>query len=134
MSKPILCLDFDGVCHSYVSGWKGASVIPDPPVDGLFDFLMQAKEYFDIQIFSSRSNQPGGIAAMRDWFGKHYSAYVFETWPELKEKYSAFFCPEWLSFPTEKPAAFLTIDDRAITFTGEWPAVDTLRNFKPWYK
>ena len=28
--KPILCLDFDGVIHSYISGWKGADVIPDP--------------------------------------------------------------------------------------------------------
>lgn len=32
---PILCLDFDGVCHSYTSGWKGAAVIPDPAVPGL---------------------------------------------------------------------------------------------------
>lgn len=31
MGKPILCLDFDGVIHSYASGWKGADVIPDPP-------------------------------------------------------------------------------------------------------
>ena len=31
MPKPILCLDFDGVVHSYTSGWKGADVIPDPP-------------------------------------------------------------------------------------------------------
>ena len=29
MSKPILCLDFDGVLHSYTSGWRGAR-IPDP--------------------------------------------------------------------------------------------------------
>ena len=39
MSKPILCLDFDGVIHSYASGWKGADVIPDAAVPGAMEFL-----------------------------------------------------------------------------------------------
>jgi len=38
MSKPILLIDFDGVIHSYTSGWQGAGVISDPPVEGAFDF------------------------------------------------------------------------------------------------
>jgi hypothetical protein len=29
LSKPILCLDFDGTIHSYISGWQGADVIPE---------------------------------------------------------------------------------------------------------
>jgi hypothetical protein len=29
-----VCLDFDGVVHSYRSGWRGATVIPDPPIHG----------------------------------------------------------------------------------------------------
>ena len=120
--KPILCLDFDGVCNSYLSGWQGADNIPDAPVKGAFTFIKNALNYFDIYIFSSRSNQPGGIAAMQDWFIKH-------NWPG-----TYLTGPEYLNFPTEKPAAFLTIDDRAITFTGEWPRMEDLRNFKPWYK
>ena len=39
-----------------------------------------------------------------------------------------------LQWPTEKPAAFITIDDRALTFTGVWPAIETLLSFKPWNK
>jgi len=40
------------------------------------------------------------------------------------------------AWPTTKPAAFLTIDDRALRFTGMWPEFDPkeLLNFKPWYK
>lgn len=66
MTKPILCLDFDGVIHSYVSGWQGANAVADPPVKGAFTFIKNALNHFDVYIFSSRSNQPGGIAAMQD--------------------------------------------------------------------
>ena len=69
MSKPILCLDFDGVLHSYESGWKGASVIPDPPVPGAIAFLREAVQHFSVYIFSSRSNQEGGKTAMAEWLG-----------------------------------------------------------------
>ena len=39
-----------------------------------------------------------------------------------------------IRFPLEKPPAMVTIDDRAITFTGEWPDLDDLKAFKPWNK
>ena len=69
--KPILCLDFDGVIHSYTSGWKGADVVSDPPVPGAIAFLREAVKFFRVAIFSSRSNQPGGIEAMAMFIGQH---------------------------------------------------------------
>ena len=59
-----LCLDFDGVIHGYQSGWKGATVIPDPPVKGALQFILDAVEHFTVAIHSSRSGQDGGIQAM----------------------------------------------------------------------
>lgn len=128
MGKPILCLDFDGVCHSYTSGWKGADVIPDDAVPGLFEFLEQAAPHFDIQIFSSRSNQAGGIKAMQLWFDEQHRKWLKNSGEQDHKKIIP------LSFPTAKPSAFISIDDRAITFNGQWPDMEFLKNFKPWYK
>jgi hypothetical protein len=128
MKKKILCLDFDGVAHSYTSGWLGAAVITDPAVPGLFEFLDAVKEEFDVQVFSSRSHQEGGVEAMMEWFMAER-----KLWRERGGKPPED-TPLTLSFPTEKPAAFVSIDDRAITFTGTWPSLETLKAFQPWNK
>lgn len=126
--KPILCVDFDGVLHSYVSGWHGASVVDDPPVPGAIDFLREAVKHFRVAIFSSRSNQPGGEAAMRRWL----SMQIMYEEPNV-----IMYNPPWfaaIEWPLEKPAAFVTLDDRAITFDGTWPSMDFLKSFRPWNK
>jgi len=118
--RRILCLDFDGVCHLYTSGWKGASVIPDAPVEGLFEFLKEAIIPFEVHIFSSRSNQAGGIQAMKNWF---------EFYADTPEKLATF---RQLVFPEQKPPAFIGLDDRVITFSGVWPPIESLTNFVTW--
>lgn len=132
--KPILCLDFDGVCHMYTSGWKGAAVIPDPPVPGLFEFLDQCEPYFDLQIFSSRSHQDGGIEAMREWFQAGRFAYInagkFSHENDNEEAWK--WVDKTLKFPKEKPPAFLGIDDRVLNFRGVWPDVEEIRSFRTW--
>lgn len=129
--KPILCLDFDGVIHSYSSGWKGADVIPDPPVADALEWMNEALDHFEVHVFSSRSNQPGGIDAMKAWLREWAVNLLrdgrFEDDPML--------C--WLDlikWPTEKPPAMITLDDRALTFEGTWPRFDDLKAFKPWNK
>ncbi len=133
---PILCLDFDGVLHSYTSGWKGPRCIPDPPVIGAIPWLRSllsvpdcvcpfAPRYldFDVQIYSSRSRYWGGRWAMRSWLANQFEKCGYP--PQLVEL---------LKFPKYKPPAFLTIDDRAVTFSGKFPTVEELKSFKSWWK
>ncbi len=130
MTKPILCLDFDGVIHSYTSGWKGADVIPDPPVPGAMQFIADALADFEVHIFSSRSHQAGGKEAMQ----KYIEDNLYKEAGEYVEEFIIRGMLMAIKWPDEKPPAMITIDDRAITFTGTWPDTQELLKFKPWNK
>lgn len=135
MKNPIICVDFDGVIHSYTSGWKGVSVIPDQPVKGAIEWLIEHLPVPDalggcfapryegpvVQIYSSRSKSWFGRRAMRKWL-------IANGLPR------EYIDDGLLKFPTKKPAAFLTIDDRAICFDGKFPTSSEMMNFKPWNK
>lgn len=141
--KSILCVDFDGVIHSYKSGWKGPRCIPDPPVDGALAFLVEAAKHFQVCIYSSRSRYFLGKWAMKQWLLRHLTDYVWDKYPEMLDSFSILdaeedartaaksFIRQW-KFPTRKPAAFLQIDDRAVCFTGTFPTVEEMKAFKPW--
>jgi hypothetical protein len=136
MGKPILCLDFDGVLHSYDSGWRGAIVVSDPPVPGAMAFLFGAIEHFDVQIFSSRSGWAGGVEAMQCWLRNKCLQFLeldqLATHAECENMASRLLAA--IKWPTEKPPAMVTIDDRALTFRGSWPTMRELLDFKPWNK
>lgn len=153
MGKRILCLDFDGVIHSYKSGWLGPRTIVDPPVPGAIEFMLRASCNFEINIYSSRSKYLFGRYCMKRYLYKEMSrlATNYETTPDVLRDYinqtslsyawkdevaSAVktFLDTVVKFPKHKPPAFVTIDDRAICFTGEWPKTADLLSFKPWNK
>lgn len=153
MGKAILCLDFDGVLHSYVSGWKGARNIPDPPVPGALEFLSAAADCFEVHILSSRSHQWFGRRAMKRWLRHYLIKLTADGWDHtpqwLRDRIArTAFADPWpdeaahaidhllsgIKWPLHKPPAQVTIDDRALTFTGEWPSIWSLENFKPWNK
>lgn len=123
--KCTICVDFDGVLHSYTSKFTTIDEIKDPPVTGAFEWLEKMVNYeqgdnkFEICIYSSRSQNWRGVRAMQAWFLEH----------GLKEEVL-----RELSFPTQKPAASMTIDDRAYLFEGYFPTADYILNFKPWNK
>lgn len=132
--NPTICVDFDGVIHSYTSGWQGVSVISDPPVPGAIEWLEKHLPVPDaicsmapphegpiVQIYSSRSKSWRGRRAMKKYLIENglHPAYIYDG---------------VLKFPKKKPAAFLTIDDRAICFDGTFPTADEMLAFKPWNK
>lgn len=149
--KPILCLDFDGVIHSYKSGWRGARCIPDEPVTGALEFIIKAVDHFHVCIYSSRSRYLFGRWAMRRWLkDKLMDSALLEPCPRWMVdlvSQTAFADPwydesKWaidrlvskIKFPVKKPAAFIQIDDRAICFNGKFPSIDEIKSFKPWYR
>lgn len=109
--KPLLCVDFDGVLHHYRKGYADGTIY-DTPTPGAREFVLEAGKTFEIVIFSSRARTEDDRHAMRVWLVK----YGFPLYPLM----------------CEKPPAFLTLDDRAMTFTGAWPKVSDLLAFKPW--
>lgn len=115
---PILCLDFDGVIHDYRRGWQGGEIYGDV-TPGFWEWLDKAHRYFRIVVYSSRSKDAVNAEAMEKWLAGR-TPKGFRYIP--------------VEFAHEKPPAFLTIDDRALTFEGSWDRFDPvkLREFKPW--
>ncbi len=112
--KGTIVFDFDGVIHSYKSGWCGENVIPDPPVDGIKESIDRIRlSGYNVVVVSTRCACYEGQAAIWEWLKKH--DIVID---DLRK---------------EKPPAICYIDDRAICFDGHPETLlSKIENFKPW--
>lgn len=153
MNKPTISVDFDGVLHSYTSGWKGARTIPDPPVPGAIPWLCSMLPHFDVAISSARSGQLGGRWAMKRWIAQ-WAATAFlglnrDDWMKLvndadydpgmdpveeEARHFGRHLVRRIQWPRLKPSAVLYIDDRAHCFEGTFPSAEQIQAFKPWNK
>lgn len=128
--KPIVCLDFDGVIHDYHEGWKDGTIYGNV-TPGFFRWATEAREKLRLVIYSSRSSTPEGIEAMKSWLEEQIT-----TWRGTGQIYEPVITIEDFEFSDKKPSAFLTIDDRALTFRGHWDSVllepDQILRFRPW--
>lgn len=127
--KPTLCIDFDGVIHSYERGWQNGEIY-GTIVPGFFEWAEQAAKLFKLVIYSSRSKDEKGAMAMTAWFIAQR-----KKWREAGGMHETT-DPLSFEFAHEKPAAWVTIDDRAIQFRGDWKAPELspekLREYKSW--
>lgn len=107
-----VCIDFDGVIHSYRSGWCGIDSIPDPPIHASDRAIERLRRDYRVVVHSARCATKEGREAIESWLRKH-NIVVDEV------------CEH-------KPPAFVYIDDRAIRFQGDWS--DTLTQLNDFRK
>ncbi len=124
--RPVLCLDFDGVLHSHDVYGKTLADIPGPPVTGAMDFVVGAQDKFTVAIYSYRSRRWSARRAMQRWMRLHLTRHF------AGDESAADAVLRQIQWPWLKPAASVTLDDRALTFRGTWPAIADLVAFRPW--
>ena len=113
--KKTVVFDFDGVIHSYTSGWQGIDAIPDDPVDGISEAIDNIRNVgYEVVVVSTRCKEEKGVEAIKHWLFK--------------------WCIDVDAVMAEKPPALVYIDDRAICFDGDAKSLlDKINNFSPWY-
>lgn len=106
--------DFDGVIHSYTSGWKGNIHIPDPPVPGIREAIAEIRDAgYRVVVVSARNYTSDGMAAVRRYLAEH--DIVVDA---VLQK---------------KPPAVAYVDDRAICFDGNAGGLlEEIESFVPW--
>lgn len=113
---PTVVFDFDGVIHSYTSGWGGVNTIPDPPVPGIREAIAEIRNAgYRVVVVSTRCSELEGMMAIRKFMDENNI---------LVDDISS-----------HKPPALVYIDDRAICFDGHPEMLlDKIQEFKPWYQ
>lgn len=113
--KPTIVFDFDGVIHSYTSGWQGIDVVPDPPVEGIREVIEQLRKKYRLVVVSSRCREKSGKQATEKWLREQGIEVDHVTF--------------------EKEPAVVYVDDRALTFDGDTGKLqERIHAFKPWHK
>ncbi len=111
--KETICFDFDGVIHSYTSGWQGMSCIPDPPVKGTKEAIAYLRMDYIVKVYSTRCRSSSGMRAIKEYLAEHFIV-VDEV------------C-------RYKPPAIIYVDDRGIQFNGKWnETIQAIRSFRHW--
>lgn len=110
-----VAVDFDGVIHTYKSGWTGYTPT-DGPEPGAREFVNELlAQGYRVVIMSSRAHNELGLRAIRSWLADY-------GFPELEVTH-------------EKVMAVAYVDDRAVPYTtgsGAWSdtkhRIDALAN------
>ena len=121
MAQKAICVDFDGVIADYSKGFQGRGVFGDPIPGAAVVLNALRSEGWKIIIFTTRSE----TNLLRDYMVRHNIPY-----DEINENSDN---PPGTN--KGKPIAEVYLDDRAITFTGDWSqAYADITRFRPWFE
>ena len=105
--KPTICIDFDGVIHSYDKGWQDGTIYGHV-VPGFWEWMEGVRDNFKLVVYSSRSKDKSQLTAMALWLHAERNKWIAAGGSRHPTE------PLEIEFAHEKPAAWLTIDDRAM--------------------
>ena len=108
--KKVLLIDLDGVLNEYKGNFN-PEIIP-PIKSGAKEFLIELTKNFELKLFTTRPKELASV-----WVKK----YELETF--------------FSEITNEKSPAWLIIDDRCLTFDGDYASMlEKIFEFKTWYK
>lgn len=98
-----VAIDFDGVLHPYTAGWTGSVPADEGPVWGARETLVALRENgYKLVVFSTRADHHEGLIGIQEWLNK-WDLFRFID-----------------RVTHEKPAAVAYVDDRAVSYQGDW--------------
>lgn len=109
-----VAIDFDGVIHKSSKGFHDGTIYDDP-IPGSLEAIKQISQEYEIVVYTCKAKKDRplvqgktGIQLVEEWLVKHkFSDYIKEV-------------------TSDKPRAFVYIDDRAIEFTDWKSAMEKL--------
>ena len=112
----MISIDFDGVIHDHSKcKFTNEWTIQGDLIPGAKEAINQLSEKYNVVVISTRCNNPDGRYAVIKWLELH-SINVYDV-------------------ADYRPPSLITVDDRAITFNGNWnQTLEDIKRFKPWYK
>jgi hypothetical protein len=111
-----VALDFDGVINSYKNGWKGESETDEPVAGAAEGILKLLESGLSVVIYSTRAGSPEGEKTIRDYLRN----LIGESAGTIR-------------ITDRKPIAAVYVDDRAVTFSGDWEEMPgKIEKFKSW--
>ncbi len=113
MSNKTIVFDFDGVIHSYTSGWHGVDVIPDEPCEEVVAAIRKLRKAgYEVVVVSTRCADPRGMKAVQEYLKRH----------GIKVD----------NVCATKPPALVYVDDRAVCYRPGIDLVKRIVEFRPW--